>query len=202
MQIKDVAAVHAYHKCRVERFGCAATEALGWKNSESQSERFRHFADFADLANSEVLDVGCGHGDIYPYLQSIHGELFYTGIDQSRSFLDVAVQRFDADENTRFLLGDFCSLLLPSTDYVICCGALNYRNSDPNFLFRMINRFFDASRKAVGLSLLERVDFDNGILVPSDPDRVVEFCERLSANVVVKNDPDTDHFSVFIYHAS
>lgn len=191
--------MQAYHQDRIQRFGYESTEALGWKNTQSQQDRFRHYADFADLSGREVLDVGCGHGDIYPYLKQHHGDFQYTGIDQVGAFLEVAVQRFGDDSNTRFLLGEFASLLLPSADYVICCGALNYRNSDPAYLFKMINRFYDACRMGMGISLLQRVDFENGVLVPSDPDAVLDFCRQLSSNVTIKNDSESDYFSVFIY---
>ncbi|MCG8415600.1 MAG: class I SAM-dependent methyltransferase [Pseudomonadales bacterium] len=199
MQVKDVAVVQAYHRDRMQRFGSDSTEALGWKNSASQQHRFQHFADFGDLAGKEVLDVGCGHADIYPYLKQLHGDFSYTGIDQVAAFLEVAVQRFGAEPNTRFLLGEFGSLLLPAADYVICCGALNYRNSDPAYLFKMINRLFDACRVGVGLSLLKRVDFEQGILVPSDPAEVVKFGEQLAASVVLRDAPESDYFSVFLY---
>ena len=84
MSLKDIALVRAYHDHRIERFGIEASEALGWKNRDSQQHRFEELAQIGDLRGCSVLDVGCGHGDLYPYLQERHGEFHYTGIDNVR----------------------------------------------------------------------------------------------------------------------
>ncbi len=199
MSLKDIALVRAYHDDRIQRFGTEASEALGWKNRESQQHRFEELAQIGDLRGRSVLDVGCGHGDLYPYLKQRHGQLHYTGIDNVGAFLEVAVRRFGEETNTRFLLGEFGSQQLPQTDFVICCGALNYRNSDSDYLYRMIKRFFDATSIGLGLNLLKKVDFSAGILARFDPNQVADFCRRLTSRVEVRVDQDENYFTLFLY---
>lgn len=199
MSIKDFATVTAYHGERISRFGSDACEALGWKNSSSQSKRFEHLLQLGGIEGSSVLDLGCGHGDLYPFLRDRFGSFQYIGVDSMSSFLDVAVSRFSDDPNVRFLLGEFASVSLPIADFVVCCGALNYRQSDADYLNKMIERFYGLSSKCLVLSLLHRVDHTYGVLTPSDPEQVWNFCRNLSSLVEIQMDEGEDFFTVAIY---
>ncbi len=199
VSIKDFATVTAYHSERISRFGSDSCEALGWKSSSSQSKRFEHILQLSGIEGSSVLDLGCGHGDLYQFLQRRFGSFQYTGVDSMSSFLDVAVTRFGADSNVRFLLGEFSSVALPVADYVVCCGALNYRQSDPDYLNKMITRFYDLSSKCLVLSLLHRVDHVDGVLIPSNPEAVWNYCRKLSTLVDIRIEEREDFFTVFVY---
>jgi SAM-dependent methyltransferase len=200
MSIKDLAVVQAYHADRVERFGVKSVEALGWNSQNSQRGRFQQLARLGDFDGHSILDVGCGHADLYAYLKENHSDIRYTGIDYVSDFLDVAVQKYGDDSNAHFLLGEFNAAVLPKADFVICCGALNYRNSDFDYLPRSISRLFDACTIGVGLNLLREVDFPDGILITWTLDEVLESCRQLAPNVAVVDDPQENYFTVFLYH--
>ena len=197
MTLKDTATVRAYHNDRIERFGVEASEALGWKGQDSQQQRFQDVAGLADFSGHPVLDVGCGHGDLYDFLKA-QGDIQYTGIDNIEAFLEVAVNRFGGHRDAKFLLGDFNTVELPRTDYIICCGALNYRNSDSKYLFKTISKLFDAASLGLGLNLLSKVDFLDGILNVADFDEVLAFCRELSPQVHVVARPDEDNFTLLL----
>jgi SAM-dependent methyltransferase len=197
MTLKDTATVRAYHNDRIGRFGVEASEALGWKGQDSQQQRFQDVAGLADFCGHTVLDVGCGHGDLYDFLKG-QGDIQYTGIDNIEAFLEVAVNRFGGHRDAKFLLGDFNTVELPRTDYIICCGALNYRNSDSKYLFKTISKLFDAASLGLGLNLLSKVDFLDGILNVADFDEVLAFCRQLSPQVHVVARPDEDNFTLLL----
>lgn len=199
MSLKDTAVVRAYHDDRIKRFGMDATEALGWKNKDSQQQKFHDLDQIGELQGCSVLDLGCGHGDLFPHLEKAYSEIRYTGVDNVKAFLNVAVQRFGTHSNSRFILGEFSSMQLPKSDFVICSGALNYRNSEPNYLYLMINRFFEAASIGMGLNLLNRVDFENGVLAYFDPVEVAEYCRQLTSQVEVRLSHDEDYFTLFLY---
>lgn len=202
MQIKDFATVKAYHHERIERFGADACEALGWKNQSSQEKRFAEFLKLGDFSNSSVLDLGCGHGDLFAVLDEKFANINYTGFDQSEAFLEVALQRFGRNRNARFLRGDFATTQLPVADYVICCGALNYRSTNPGYVFEMIARMFASCRLGLGVSLLSAVDFADGILAAYSPQAVLGFCQQLASRVELHEDYGCDDFMVFLYRES
>jgi ubiquinone/menaquinone biosynthesis C-methylase UbiE len=53
-------------------------------------------------ANGNVLDIGCGYGDMIPRLKEISGTFEYTGIDITDWILRVAVERYGDLPNTNF----------------------------------------------------------------------------------------------------
>jgi SAM-dependent methyltransferase len=197
--LKDTATVHAYHKDRISRFGSKASEALGWKNKASQQQRFKDLAAIGNFGGRSVLDIGCGHGDLYPFLAKRYSVSHYTGLDNEAAFLTEAVSRYGAEANTRFLLGEFAATELPMADIVICCGALNYRNSDEDYIEQMIAKFFAACNLSLGLSLLKQVDFAEGILTKSEPDSVLGFCRQIAGKVELIDNHEQDYFTVFLH---
>lgn len=199
VQIKDLATVKAYHSDRIARFGAQACKALGWKDRDSQLRRFAEFTRLADFSGHSLLDVGCGHGDLYAYLSERQQPVDYTGLDQSEAFLEVALKRYGHAPNTRFLLGEFASTTLPESDYVICCGALNYRSSNPGYVYEMIARLYGACRLGMGVSLLRSVDFADGILAAYDPEPILAFCRQLAPEVSLRQGYGDDDFMVFLY---
>jgi cyclopropane fatty-acyl-phospholipid synthase-like methyltransferase len=74
-----------------------------------------------------ILDVGCGDGDIRPYLEGCD----YTGVDLNDDYLRVAEGRSDA--TTRFLHADVASLAglgLGPFDVAIAVGLLHHLTDD------------------------------------------------------------------------
>lgn len=202
MGIKDLATVQAYHRDRVRDFGAGTSQALGWKNRETQFEKFAELCKLGDFTNRNVLDLGCGHGDLFAYLLERHSGIQYVGIDQFDSFLELAVQRYGQYANCRFYRGDFAAIPLVTADYVVCSGALNYRQSESGYLQQMIARFFGAARIGLGINLLRRVDFSAGILVAFDPEKVLRFCKQIASRVCLvepSGDAQEDYYSVFLY---
>src|SRR5215471_17570934 len=80
--------------------------SLGWKSREEQTLRFQVLADIADLTNSTVCDMGCGFGDLLPYLTDRFGTVQYHGVDICRDLLEIATRR---RPDIRFSLADILS---------------------------------------------------------------------------------------------
>lgn len=200
MGIKDIATVQAYHRDRIHQFGAGSSEALGWKNRQSQFSRFAELCRLADFSACSVLDLGCGHGDLFAYLDERYAGVTYTGIDQTDAFLELAVQRYGSRANCTFYRAEFGSVALPEADYVLCSGALNYRHSEPGYLQRMIVKFFSAARQGMAINLLRRVDFPDGVLVAYDPDEVLDFCRKIAPHAVMHDcGAAADNYTVLLY---
>lgn len=190
--------MNSYHEMRVKDFGAGTPEALGWLDKTSQSTRFFMLADIGDLNGRSVLDVGCGYGDLRGFLGTQYPFLHYKGIDQSESFLAIAAERYDLP-NTTFLLGDFVNGDLPPADYVLVSGSLNYRSSDPDFIYKMITKLFNTCQIAFGFNLLSKINDPSGLLVAYDIDKIMNHCLTLSNNVVLQDQYCDGDFTVWMY---
>ncbi len=180
-------------------FGEGTNSALGWKDDHSQLCRFEILSQIGDMNDLSILDVGCGHGDLRGFLGKKYADFRYAGIDQMEEFLDVAVARYGNLPATTFYLGDCWIAELPHMDYVLACGLLAYRNSDPRFIYKMIDKLFATCRLGLGFNLLKKVNDPEGILVNYDAQEILGYCRGLTPKVVLREDYTEDDFTIFMY---
>jgi SAM-dependent methyltransferase len=199
MDFVDRTVIYRFHQERIEMFGEGTTSALGWKEESSQSVRFEILAQIGDMNGLSVLDVGCGHGDLRLFLGKKYPDIRYAGIDQMEEFLDVATSRYGSMPDTTFYLGDCWTADLPHMDYVLACGLLAYRNSKPDFIYRMIDKLFATSRLGFGFNLLKSVKDPDGILVNYDPKTILDYCRTITPKVVLREGYASDDFTIFMY---
>jgi SAM-dependent methyltransferase len=176
-----------YHKDQIKKFGIDSNDALGWKDKIYQRLRFDALIGSQNLNARTVLDVGCGTCDLLEYLKQKEIECFYTGIDQMIEFIELASQKNINNINCSFLLGDFWTADLGQYDYVFASGALSYRNSDKQFIYKVIARLFALSKIAFVFNLLETTKSGDGILIAYDKADIFEFCKKLSGKVMLND---------------
>jgi 2-polyprenyl-3-methyl-5-hydroxy-6-metoxy-1,4-benzoquinol methylase len=140
----------------------------------------RHFAQ-----RPAILDVGCGHGVLYKFLQPLPREAYH-GIDLSEEAIKRVRKAADGDSGATFLVADFETWNPPRLyDVIIFCESLHYAN-------RPVQLF---GRYAEALA-------DNGVLIVSlfrhtnSPSILQEiearFAVRASSTVHVENGPQWD----------
>jgi SAM-dependent methyltransferase len=200
MNIIDRLTINRFHDDLTREYGNGTAGALGWVNTESQLTRFEVLSSLGNCDNRTVLDVGCGHGDLYPFLKAKYPALMYAGIDNNASFLDIALERYGDKEQATFLLGDFTSADLPPADYVFCCGALSYYNQETDFIKNSIEKLFQTSRHGFGFNLLRKVKNPGSILVAYNPDDILAICRSLTTNIKLQEDYLPEDFTFFLYH--
>ena len=199
MEFVDRSVIYRYHQERIEMFGEGTTSALGWKEEQSQLKRFEIISQIGDMDDLSILDAGCGHGDLRAFLGKKYPSMRYAGIDQMEAFLDVATARYGSLPDTTFYLGDCWTAELPNMDYVLACGLLAYRNSKPDFIYRMIDKLFGSCRLGFGFNLLKNVSDPDGILVNYDPKDILSYCKTLTPKVVLREGYADDDFTIFMY---
>jgi SAM-dependent methyltransferase len=187
-----------YHNDSIKKFGLGSNEALGWKDTYHQRVRFEALVDYNKLSGHSVLDVGCGKGDLLAFLNEKKIDCTYAGIDQIKDFIELAGEKYKAQSNVCFLLGDFWTSDLGQYDYVLASGALSYRNSDSNFIYKMIAHLFGLSKIAFSFNLMEHFDLKDGNLVAYNKLDILAFCKKLSANVILKDDYLEGNFTIIM----
>lgn len=198
-ELSDTDAIVWFHQYKINQYNNQDYRALGWRDSESQQIRFKVLAQIADLNHHSVLDAGCGHGDLRTFLKDVYPDVHYQGIEQMRKFVAVAQRRYATWPNTTFHEGNFMTDTLPEVDYTLINGSLNYRSSDPEFIYKAIKRLYDNSKLGFGFNLLSHIT-PNDNLVSYNPETILTYCRTLSNHVVFKDDYADEDYTIFMYH--
>lgn len=199
INLSDTARIFRYHKTFIERYGAGTTRALGWQNIEGQWARFVALSQIGDLGGHSVLDAGCGHADLFPFLKKKFSSFTYYGCEQIPELLQVATQRYKRETNVTLFQGDFLDRAMPMTDFVLASGSLTYCHSDDNFVYHAIEALFAKCRIALGFNLLSGGVEPNTLLRAYPPDEILQFCRTLSKRVQIQVDYWPDDFTVFVY---
>jgi cyclopropane fatty-acyl-phospholipid synthase-like methyltransferase len=174
-------------------------QKLGWKSTTSQQLRFEVLASAFNLNGASVLDVGCGYADFKTFLDKKYSKVSYTGIDLNPAFVHEAARRFASDTWASFIMGDFYSVDLTSVDYIFSCGALNYRNPDPDYHFNMIKKMWNTANNGIAFTSLDEETFPkHSLLVGHNKDQIMDFCKKLSYQSTLISGYCPDDFAIII----
>jgi SAM-dependent methyltransferase len=198
MNTIEKANVLAYHRHLlhepIEHFA-----KLGWCDSNSQQKRFEALTGLADLSNNVILDVGCGFGDLKPFLDHRFHDFVYLGIDHLPEFITEATRLHAHKPSTFFQAADFVTDGLPEVDYVLASGAFSYQTDNTIFLSRMIEKLYQVARKGLAFNLLDSETFRSGDLLKSyNRYEVLSFCLRLGNRVELVTGYLEDDFTIWM----
>ena len=111
----------ALYEDRYEQYGYDV-RTIGWGNKESQILRFDVLCDISDLRGRSVCDLGCGFGDLYPYLLKRFGDVEYFGIDISPKLIGKAKEKYP---DASFAVFDILEYdISRKFDFILSSGAL------------------------------------------------------------------------------
>lgn len=177
MNLLEKARVQAFHRAR---FGAPPLTELGYRNADSQLLRFETLCQWGDMSGALILDLGCGHGDLRPFVAARYAATQYLGVDFLKEFIAVAQERHGHWPDTQFLQADFLSVGLPEVDIAIASGSLNYRSDNALHPWQAISRMWECARRGVAFNLLDARHFAaDEVLCGYDPDEVLAFCRQL-----------------------
>ena len=177
-------------------------KSLKWTSHESAVERYRQIVADVDFESRSVLDVGCGFGDIIPYISAKTQSFEYTGIDMVPEFVDLAQQRYP---DYSFQVGTyFESPLEQQFDIVLCCGALNSNMDNPiEYRKQAIATMFSHADVAVVFNMAghhPRPKYpETSKVYYADSQEILEFCYTLTSKVIFRQHYSKKDFTVVLY---
>lgn len=198
-----------YEQC-YEKYG-AVPQGVDWPNHHDLSKRFNIMLDvFAHEAmNSTInlLDLGCGYGELVNYLATIHlnKKILYTGMDISKKFVEAARQQHPDHD---FLEYDILKNPLPpeSYDYVIMNGLLTEKRNlfwheMVSFAQQMIQEAFKLCRKGIAFNVMSyHVDWCQPHLFYWSFDEMASFVfKHCTRHMVLRNDYGLYEYTVYAY---
>jgi SAM-dependent methyltransferase len=144
--------VKQFYKWHLEKFGNDDIRSMGWHDELEYCCRFEIAVQLADLNNSSILDVGCGFGGLYKYLESSGIKFSYLGIDILPEMVEISKKN---NPKGNFRVADILKEALPRFDYVFCLGAMNVSDKNHHsFFMKMVKRMISMAKKAVVLNFL------------------------------------------------
>lgn len=196
MEILEKVRVMTYHR---RRLGSSDHLELGWRNRESQDLRFDALCRWGDMSGMSVMDLGCGHGDLKPFLDERFEAVRYLGIDFLPEFVQEATRRHGNLPDTHFLKADFTNTGLPDVDVVVASGSLNYRTENVLFAYSTIARIWEVAARGVAFNMLDAEAVgDEGILAGYAPDEILSFCRNLDPEAEIVRDYSPEDFTILM----
>jgi SAM-dependent methyltransferase len=174
---------------------------LGWKTKKAAEQRYGEIVSLVDFNGKRVLDVGCGFGDIIPFIRKAAKNFEYTGIDKASEFVKVAKELYPQQE---FIIGDyFLRPLKRRFDVVIACGSLNSnRKNNLEFRKKAIRILFGHTKEALFFNMTGRYPqpktAKRSNVWFADPRQILEYCLTLTPKIVFINHPGRSEFSLIL----
>ena len=134
------------------------------KDHESQFLRFQYIDAiiqlyYPQLTSFSLLDVGCGYGAFYSYLNKHRKGVAYYGIDLVLDMIELARRRY-TEIKRHFWIGDFKSFSFDKHfDFVIASGLFNLRahfdvSSVESHVLESIDKMYALCTKGIIFNLM------------------------------------------------
>lgn len=192
------------YKQKFKEFG-VSPEALQWKSKGAAHQRFRQFWAEIDFDNKNVLDVGCGFGEMGNFLTKRYKNVKYKGVDIMPEFIESGNKIYPSLD---LELEDFFSHPKGEQyDTVICSGALNsnFGSEEENLEFRKkaIKTMFDHTTNVLAFNMLgghpTKENSKESNIWYSDSLEILEYCMSLTRRVILRHHYHPSDFTIFLY---
>jgi SAM-dependent methyltransferase len=171
---------------------------VGWGSRVGQALRFNVLFRGLDPKGKTILDVGCGLGDLIPFLQDRTGGNFrYIGIDIAEHLIEDA-RKLYGNGDCIFFHGDVFLKELPKVDISVLSGALSLRAKGiSSYAERTLERMYALSNEAACLNFLSKcVDFELEKNKHYKPELVLSWGLRIARSVNLYHDYPLYEFTI------
>ena len=192
------------YRQKFKEFG-VSPEALQWKSKGAAHQRFRQFWAEIDFDDKNVLDVGCGFGEMGNFLTKRYKDVKYKGVDIMPEFIESGKKLYPQLD---LEVSDYFSRPLPEVyDTIICSGVLNsnFGSKEENLEFRKkaIKTMFDHTTNVAAFNMLgghpSSANSEVSNIWYSDSLEILEYCMSLTRRVILRHHYHPSDFTIFMY---
>lgn len=197
MNIIDTAEAAELYNKRYEQYG-RDIKTVGWGSEQSQRLRFEVLFRGLNPKGKTILDVGCGLGDLIPFLENqTDGDFNYIGIDIAKKLVDDARSAYGSARRI-FHAGDIFSITLPPVDIAVLSGALSLKvDGIEDYALATMKRMFELTSEAACLNFLTRyVDFELEKNQHYQPELIFSNAKKISKRVNLLDDYPLYEFTI------
>ena len=193
----DIREVASLYNLRFDQYG-RDIKTVGWGSEPSQRLRFEVLLRGLEPKGKTILDIGCGLGNLIPFLEECTGGDFsYIGIDVAEKLIDDARSRYGGARKL-FYVGDIFSVMVPSVDISVLSGALSFKAYGiEQYAHQTMARMFDLSREAACLNFLTKyVDFELDKNQHYQPEVVFSSAKKIADKINLFHDYPLYEFTI------
>lgn len=199
----DKSRLRDLYENRLVDFGPEDVRTVGWGSRHDQYLRFDVLLRELDPTGKIVLDVGCGLGDMIPYLDArFESDRYqYIGVDICPKLVAAANARHGG-ANRRFLHLDILHESCPRADIVLMSGALSFKVTDNLALAKtMMARMLELADEVVAMNFLTSyVDYRLEKNYHYDPGELFVYAKSLTRWVSIYHDYPLWEFTMQLRH--
>ena len=197
MNNKDVfAKIENYYDTLVNKHGDSHL-SCDYSKPESQLKKFKVLSEATEFNQKNILDVGCGTGSFYSYLQKHNNVRSYTGIDLSAKMIDICKAKFPTTTFQHKNIFD----ITEKYDFIIANGIF-YLLGD-NAMEKMkeiITHMFKLTKVGIAFNTLSIwANYQEQNEFYAEPLQTIEFCRKLTTNIVLRHDYLQHDFTIYMY---
>lgn len=140
-----------FYQASIAEYGLNA-RGVHWHSREAQEIRFDQLLALLPSDAREIIDAGCGFGDLYVYMDGCDRAISYVGLDA----LEVMVAEATVRTSQPIYQCDILHDPLIGGEFYLCSGALNILTRYE--AHRFIRRCYEASGRGMIFNFLEGED--------------------------------------------
>ena len=153
------------------------------------------------MENKTILDIGCGLGDLIPFIKQRVKNFKYIGLDISNSLINEARLKYSKDSHVSFYESDLLTFnRLEQIDISVLSGALTYKMEDNiGYAKEVLKKMFDSSEVAAAANFMSSyVDFKNEKNFHYSPEDIFSYGKSLTSKVNLFHDYPLYEFTIQI----
>jgi SAM-dependent methyltransferase len=174
-------------------------ERVLWDDAQKQAFRFNEIYSFVNNHTSSIIDIGCGNGELLPFMNRIGHIGDYVGIDVNKNLISEARNRFP--KYTFHLINILEENPVFKSDNVIISGLFNVNfGQDIEFIKQILKKAYEMSTKRLIFNAIStHVNYTDSKMFYIDPSEILRFCiEELSPVTTVKHGYLSHNYTVCI----
>jgi SAM-dependent methyltransferase len=196
----DKSKIAELYNNRFVEFG-SSIKTVGWGSQKDQYLRFEMLFRNINPKGKKILDIGCGLGDLIPFLnEKTGGDYTYIGIDIAEKLIEDARKNYGS-ENKSFYVGDIFSINEPGIDIAVLSGALSFKSEGiKKYAQNTLLRMFELSNEVISLNFLSKyVDFELDKNQHYEPQEVFGWAKDITRRVNLFHDYPLYEFTVQLF---
>lgn len=177
-------------------------KALQWRTRSAARARYKNLVCDINFEKKSILDVGCGFGDIIPFIGKKAQRFSYTGVDLVPEFIKFAQNKYP---NFEFIEKDyFTRPLKKKFDIIITCGTLNSNIKNPlKYRQKAIKTMFKHASEVVAFNMAgghpQPINKKENRVYFVDSLAILKFCLSLTPKIIFRHHYRFNDFTIVMY---